>query len=65
MEKKIKVNVIEWEENSKAKTFPPFVDKVHLDMTSGNLTFFNLASSDEDEYEIEPPSIKDNIKFIL
>lgn len=64
-EKKRKVKVIEWEENSKSKTFPSFVDRVHLDITSGKLTIFSLTSSDEDEYKIESPSIKNNIKFIL
>ncbi|XP_069335022.1 lymphocyte function-associated antigen 3 [Eulemur rufifrons] len=62
--KKQKNKVIEWE-NSEFKAFPPFIDRVHLDPVSGNLTIFNLTSSDEDEYEIESPSITSTTKFFL
>uniref|UniRef100_A0A8C5XVV5 CD58 molecule n=1 Tax=Microcebus murinus TaxID=30608 RepID=A0A8C5XVV5_MICMU len=63
--KKQKNKVIEWEENSEFKAFPPFKDRVHLDPVSGNLTIFNLTSSDEDEYEMESPSLTGTIKFYL
>ncbi|KAL2771964.1 lymphocyte function-associated antigen 3 isoform 2, partial [Daubentonia madagascariensis] len=62
--KKQKNKVVEWD-SFEFKAFPPFVDRVQLDPLSGNLTIFNLTSSDEDEYEIESPSIKDTIKFSL
>ncbi|XP_017505812.1 lymphocyte function-associated antigen 3 [Manis javanica] len=63
--KKGKDKIIEWEENSEAKPFPPFIGRVHLDSTSGHLTIFNLKPQDEDEYEIESPSVQDNTKFVL
>ncbi|XP_076975894.1 lymphocyte function-associated antigen 3 isoform X2 [Tamandua tetradactyla] len=63
--KKHKDKVVEWEENSKVIHFPPFQERVHLDTVSGHLTIFNLTLSDEDHYEIESPSIKDNIIFFL
>ncbi|KAK2503277.1 hypothetical protein MC885_009607 [Smutsia gigantea] len=63
--KKGKDKIIEWEENSEAKPFPPFIGRVHLNSTSGHLTIFNLKPQDEDEYEIESPSVKDNAKFVL
>ncbi|XP_012513921.1 PREDICTED: lymphocyte function-associated antigen 3 isoform X2 [Propithecus coquereli] len=62
--KKQKNKVIEWE-NSEFKAFPPFKGRVNLDPVSGNLTIFNLTSSDEDEYEIESPSITSTNKFSL
>ncbi|XP_008580650.1 PREDICTED: lymphocyte function-associated antigen 3 [Galeopterus variegatus] len=63
--KKHKDKVVEWESNYAVKTFPSFVGRVHLDTTSGNLTIFNLTSSDEGEYEIESPDIKESSKFSL
>ncbi|XP_026339452.2 lymphocyte function-associated antigen 3 isoform X2 [Ursus arctos] len=55
--------VIEWEEGTSPHVFPPFENRVHLDTTSGTLTIFNLTSSDEAEYRIEPSSI--DISFFL
>lgn len=65
MWKKKKDKVVEWDEELlKPRAYPPFVDRVHLDITSGNLTIFNLTSSDEEDYEVELSSITDT-KFTL
>ncbi|XP_037682210.1 lymphocyte function-associated antigen 3 isoform X2 [Choloepus didactylus] len=65
MWKKQKDKVVEWDENSEVTYFPPFQDRIHLDTVSGDLTIFNLISSDEGRYEVESQSIKDNITFSL
>eukprot|EP00071_Canis_lupus_P024168 XP_013976043.1 lymphocyte function-associated antigen 3 [Canis lupus familiaris] len=57
--------VIEWEEYHGSRAFPPFVGRVHLNTISGDLTIFNLTSSDEDEYEVEFLGTADDIKFTL
>ncbi|XP_049474342.1 lymphocyte function-associated antigen 3 isoform X1 [Panthera uncia] len=65
MWKKKKDKVVEWDEELlKPRAYPPFVDRVHLDITSGNLTIFNLTSSDEEDYEVELSSVTDT-KFTL
>ncbi|XP_039098712.1 lymphocyte function-associated antigen 3 isoform X2 [Hyaena hyaena] len=65
MWKKGKDKVIQWdEEDSHVKAYPPFIDRVHLDLKSGNLTIFNLTLSDEDWYEVDSLSIT-NTKFYL
>ncbi|XP_023371280.1 lymphocyte function-associated antigen 3 isoform X2 [Otolemur garnettii] len=62
--KKQKNKVVEWDGSSKTP-FPPFVGRVDLDHVSGNLTILNLTLLDEDEYEIESPSMADTVKFFL
>lgn len=59
--------VLEWEAGSPVRVFPPFVDRVHLDITSGRLTVFNLTSSDEGDYRLDSSSTGDtlfNLKVI-
>ncbi|KAF5910947.1 hypothetical protein HPG69_000911 [Diceros bicornis minor] len=63
--KKRKDKIVEKEENFEEKVFQPFTDRIHLNSISGDLTIFNLTSSDEDEYEFESLSVKDSIKFVL
>ncbi|XP_058158973.1 lymphocyte function-associated antigen 3 isoform X2 [Dasypus novemcinctus] len=63
--KKQKDKVVEWEENLNITYFPPFQDRLHLDTGSGNLTIFNLTSSDEDNYEIESQSVTNNVIYSL
>ncbi|XP_037356047.2 lymphocyte function-associated antigen 3 [Talpa occidentalis] len=65
--KKGKNKVIEWEENlyPEPRSFPPFINRTHLDTHTGNLTIFNVTSSDEDEYEVEYGGVKGNTKFTL
>ncbi|XP_032010776.1 lymphocyte function-associated antigen 3 isoform X1 [Hylobates moloch] len=52
-------------ENSEFRAFSSFKNRVSLDTVSGNLTIYNLTSSDEDEYEVESPNITDTVKFFL
>ncbi|KAI5761853.1 CD58 [Gulo gulo luscus] len=56
--------VLEWEAGSPIRVFPPFVDRVHLDTTSGSLTIFNLTASDEADYRLDSLSTGDTL-FIL
>nr|XP_045361894.1 lymphocyte function-associated antigen 3 [Camelus bactrianus] len=63
--KKGKDKVVELDDQFGVKAFPPFEGRVHLDNVSGSLSIFNLKVSDEDEYEIESPSIKNNSKYTL
>ncbi|XP_037356734.1 immunoglobulin superfamily member 3-like [Talpa occidentalis] len=65
--KKGKNKVIEWEENLywEPRSFPPFINRTHLDTQTGNLTIFNVTSSDEDEYEVEYGGAKSSTKFTL
>uniref|UniRef100_A0A8C3VRT5 Lymphocyte function-associated antigen 3 n=1 Tax=Catagonus wagneri TaxID=51154 RepID=A0A8C3VRT5_9CETA len=63
--KKGKDKAVEWDEQSDIRAFPPFVDRVHLDTVSGNLTIYKLMASDEDEYQIESPTVKNGNKLIL
>uniref|UniRef100_A0A671FMT0 CD58 molecule n=1 Tax=Rhinolophus ferrumequinum TaxID=59479 RepID=A0A671FMT0_RHIFE len=51
--KKGKDKVVEWDKAFGTRVFPHFTRRVVLDTTSGNLTIFNLTSSDEDTYEVE------------
>uniref|UniRef100_A0A8D1WJA7 CD58 molecule n=1 Tax=Sus scrofa TaxID=9823 RepID=A0A8D1WJA7_PIG len=63
--KKGKDKAVEWEEQYNVTAFPPFVDRVHLNTGSGDLTIYNLAFEDEGDYQIESPSVKNSSKFIL
>ncbi|XP_070343230.1 lymphocyte function-associated antigen 3 isoform X4 [Equus asinus] len=63
--KKRKDKVVEKEENLDESIYPPFRERILLNIVTGDLTIFNLSSSDEDEYEFESTSIKDSIKFFL
>uniref|UniRef100_F6XF99 CD58 molecule n=1 Tax=Equus caballus TaxID=9796 RepID=F6XF99_HORSE len=63
--KKGKDKVVEKEENLDESVYPPFRERILLNIVTGDLTIFNLSSSDEDEYEFESTSIKDSIKFSL
>ncbi|XP_047640874.1 lymphocyte function-associated antigen 3 [Phacochoerus africanus] len=63
--KKGKDKAVEWEEQYNVKAFPPFVDRVHLNTGSGDLTIYNLAVEDEGDYQIESPSVKNSSKLIL
>ncbi|XP_012590385.1 PREDICTED: lymphocyte function-associated antigen 3, partial [Condylura cristata] len=62
-----KNKVIEWDEASllEPRAFPPFLDRAALNTTSGDLTIYNLTSSDEGDYEVEYNSIKGDTKFEL
>lgn len=65
--KKGEDTIIEWNESleQKVKVYPEFENRVYFNMTTGDLTIFNLTPADEGEYEIESPRSKDNIKFSL
>ncbi|XP_032105517.1 lymphocyte function-associated antigen 3 isoform X2 [Sapajus apella] len=62
--KKQKDKVAEWE-NSELRAFSPFTNRISLDPVSGDLTIFNLTSSDEDKYEMESPNITGTKTFSL
>ncbi|XP_021529831.2 lymphocyte function-associated antigen 3 isoform X1 [Aotus nancymaae] len=62
--KKQKDKVVEWE-NSELRAFSPFVNRIDLDPVSGDLTIFNLTSSDEGKYEMESPNITGTKTFSL
>ncbi|XP_039316779.1 lymphocyte function-associated antigen 3 isoform X2 [Saimiri boliviensis] len=62
--KKQKDKVAEWE-NSELRAFSPFTNRINLDLVSGDLTIFNLTSSDEDKYEMESPNITGTKTFSL
>ncbi|KAM5294343.1 lymphocyte function-associated antigen 3 [Glossophaga mutica] len=47
------------------RAYPPFVGRVHLDNTSGDLHISNLTSSDEGEYEVEILHSSTSKKFNL
>ncbi|XP_074175418.1 lymphocyte function-associated antigen 3 isoform X1 [Rhinolophus sinicus] len=61
--KKGKDKVIEWDEKYGPRDYGPFKGRVQLNTTFGNLTIFNLTSSDEDTYEIEYETGKET--FVL
>ncbi|KAB0404408.1 hypothetical protein E2I00_000467 [Balaenoptera physalus] len=63
--KRGKDKVVEWDDQSEVRAFLSFKGRVHLDTVSGNLTIFKLTQSDEDEYGIESPSVRNNSKFTL
>ncbi|XP_059946325.1 lymphocyte function-associated antigen 3 isoform X1 [Mesoplodon densirostris] len=63
--KRGKDKVVEWDDQSSVRAFLSFKGRVHLDTVSGNLTIKNLTRSDEDEYGIESPSVRNNSKFTL
>ncbi|KAM9242584.1 lymphocyte function-associated antigen 3 isoform 1-T1 [Dugong dugon] len=63
--KKQKDKIVEWYRDSELRAFPPFQGRILLNTTSGDLTIFNLTSSDEDRYEIESQDLKDSIVFFL
>ncbi|XP_059529320.1 lymphocyte function-associated antigen 3 isoform X3 [Myotis daubentonii] len=63
--KKGKDKVTEWSTNLEVKTYSQFGGRVHLDPKSGNLTIFNLTSSDEDEYEMKSVDLTHSSKFHL
>nr|XP_020747990.1 lymphocyte function-associated antigen 3 [Odocoileus virginianus texanus] len=63
--KKGKNKVIEWVEHSEPEAFQSFQNRAYLDIVSGNLTITKLTKSDEGEYEIESPSVKDISMFSL
>ncbi|XP_047581483.1 lymphocyte function-associated antigen 3 isoform X1 [Lutra lutra] len=56
--------VLEWEADSPVRAFPPFVDRVHLNTTSGSLTIFNLTSSDEGDYKLDSGDTSFTLKVI-
>nr|XP_035108467.1 lymphocyte function-associated antigen 3 isoform X4 [Callithrix jacchus] len=62
--KKQKDKVAEWE-NSEGRAFSPFKNRTYLDPVSGDLTIFNLTSSDEGKYEMESPNITGTKTFFL
>uniref|UniRef100_A0A673UGI0 CD58 molecule n=1 Tax=Suricata suricatta TaxID=37032 RepID=A0A673UGI0_SURSU len=54
MWRKGKDKVVEWDgEDAEPRAYPPFLNRVHLNVTSGSLTIFNVTSLDEDEYEVD------------
>uniref|UniRef100_A0A6J3RW83 Lymphocyte function-associated antigen 3 n=2 Tax=Tursiops truncatus TaxID=9739 RepID=A0A6J3RW83_TURTR len=63
--KRGKDKVVEWDDQSEVRAFLSFKDRVYLDTVSGNLTIDKLTPSDEDEYGIESPSVRNNTKFTL
>ncbi|XP_049735949.1 lymphocyte function-associated antigen 3 [Elephas maximus indicus] len=63
--KKQKDKVVEWYRGSGLREFPPYQGRIFLNVTSGELTIFNLTSSDEDLYELESQDLKDSITFLL
>ncbi|XP_022439680.1 lymphocyte function-associated antigen 3 isoform X1 [Delphinapterus leucas] len=63
--KRGKDKVVEWDDQSEVRAFLSFKDRVYLDTVSGNLTICKLTPSDEDEYGIESPSVRNNSKFTL
>ncbi|XP_036199115.1 lymphocyte function-associated antigen 3 isoform X2 [Myotis myotis] len=63
--KKGKDKMTEWSTNLEVRTYSHFEGRVHLDPKSGNLTIFNLTSSDEDEYEMKSADLTDSSKFHL
>ncbi|XP_075416018.1 lymphocyte function-associated antigen 3 [Tenrec ecaudatus] len=63
--KKQKDKVIEWFEGFNETDFPPFTGRVVLDRMSGNLTIFNLTSSDEDVYEVELSDQRTTITLLV
>lgn len=65
MWKRGKDKVVEWDDQSEVRAFLSFKDRVDLDTVSGNLTINKLTPSDEDEYGIESPSVRNNTKFTL
>ncbi|EPQ03776.1 Lymphocyte function-associated antigen 3, partial [Myotis brandtii] len=63
--KKGKDKVTEWNTNLEVKTYSLLGGRVHLDLKSGDLTIFNLTSSDEHEYEMKSADLTDSSKFNL
>lgn len=49
--------VVTWDKGHPIKPYFPFVDRIDLNTTSGDLTIFNLSKSDAGEY------IYDDIKL--
>ncbi|XP_066233338.1 lymphocyte function-associated antigen 3 isoform X1 [Saccopteryx leptura] len=63
--KKEKHKVTEWESGHDVQVYPPFIDRVNLSTTTGDLHISNLTLSDEGEYEIESPNLANVMKFNL
>ncbi|XP_040086890.1 lymphocyte function-associated antigen 3 isoform X2 [Oryx dammah] len=63
--KKGKDKVAEWDQKSGLEVFQSFINRVHLDIVSGNLTITGLTKSDEDVYVIESPNVKKSSEFHL